>query len=210
MEDKQKHPAAFRTEENPHEGHRQRMRARYADKGLDSFAPHEVLEMLLFSSIPRGNTNPVAHDLLDRCGSLEAVLQGETSVPGVGQKTMEMLQETGKSTDSLVADALVGGRIGRSKLYTAAVHALRRKPEGVLLMVVSRNGMFQEMKTVTGYSPEALLKTLCPLLSPEQICHIAFLSDGREPAELRKRFGKKGLGWILHLTQDWQPLWNEK
>ncbi|MBR5445639.1 MAG: hypothetical protein IKV57_05930 [Clostridia bacterium] len=208
MDDKQIPVEEKRTGENLHKGHRQRMRLRYAEEGPDGFAPHEVLEMLLFSSIPRSNTNPIAHALLERYGSLEAVLQGTEPVPGAGQKTMEMLRETGRQLDSLFADSMKGGRVEKAGLYTAAVRSLRRNPEGVFLMVVSRDGLFQEMKTVTGYEPAALLKTLCPLLSPEQVCHIAFLDDDGEAAGLRKRFGKAGLGWILCLTRDWQPVWN--
>lgn len=49
-----------------HEGHRQRMRERFCREGLDGFADHEVLELLLFDCIPNGNVNPLAHDLLTR------------------------------------------------------------------------------------------------------------------------------------------------
>lgn len=38
---------------NPHEGHRERMKQRYLSQGLDGFAEHEVLEMLLFYSVFR-------------------------------------------------------------------------------------------------------------------------------------------------------------
>ena len=51
-----------------HEGHRQRMRERFCREGLDGFADHEVLELLLFDCIPNGNVNPLAHDLLDAFG----------------------------------------------------------------------------------------------------------------------------------------------
>lgn len=57
-----------------HDGHRQRMRARFFQHGLDSFAPHEVLELVLYYAVPRGDVNPLAHELIDRFGSLSAVL----------------------------------------------------------------------------------------------------------------------------------------
>ena len=47
--------------ENIHGGHRDRMRSRYLQEGPDGFADHELLEMLLYGCIPRGDTNPVAH-----------------------------------------------------------------------------------------------------------------------------------------------------
>ena len=49
------------------------MRRRFAQTGLSGFADHEVLELLLFYAIPRRDTNPLAHRLLERYGSLEGV-----------------------------------------------------------------------------------------------------------------------------------------
>lgn len=48
-----------------HAGHRQRMKKKYADFGAKVFNDHELLEMLLFYSIPQRNTNEIAHKLVD-------------------------------------------------------------------------------------------------------------------------------------------------
>lgn len=61
--------------ENIHGGHRDRMRSRYLQEGPDGFADHELLEMLLYGCIPRGDTNPVAHLLLKEFGSLSNLLR---------------------------------------------------------------------------------------------------------------------------------------
>ena len=45
-----------------HDGHRRRMRERFRREGLDGFADHEVLELVLFDCIPNGNVNPLAHE----------------------------------------------------------------------------------------------------------------------------------------------------
>lgn len=58
-----------------HDGHRKKMRARFLAAGLDVFADHEALELLLYYAIPRRDTNPVAHALMERYGSLSAVLE---------------------------------------------------------------------------------------------------------------------------------------
>ena len=58
-----------------HDGHRQRLRERFRRQGLEGFAEHEVLELLLFYAIPRKDTNELAHRLLERFGSVSAVLQ---------------------------------------------------------------------------------------------------------------------------------------
>jgi DNA repair protein RadC len=60
---------------NCHDGHRERMRNRLREsKNLDSFAEHEILEMLLFYVYPRCNTNEIAHKILQYFGSLDNLL----------------------------------------------------------------------------------------------------------------------------------------
>ena len=55
-----------------HDGHREKMRTRFLAGGLEGFAPHEALELLLYYAVPRRDTNPIAHALMDRYGSLSA------------------------------------------------------------------------------------------------------------------------------------------
>ena len=57
-----------------HDGHRKRLIQRFLEEGLDSFEPHNVLELLLFFAIPRKDTNELAHKLIDTFGSLNACL----------------------------------------------------------------------------------------------------------------------------------------
>jgi len=79
-----------------HDGHRQRMKARFRTHGLDNFDEHSVLELLLFYAVPRGDVNPLAHRLLDRFGSLAAVLDAPPEellcVDGVGENTATLLK----------------------------------------------------------------------------------------------------------------------
>ncbi len=56
-----------------HEGHRQRLKQRFLEEGLTSFQDHEVLELLLFYAIPQGDTNPIAHKLLEKFSSISGV-----------------------------------------------------------------------------------------------------------------------------------------
>lgn len=62
-----------KNEKSIHSGHRQRLRNRFIENGLDGFNDHEILELLLFYCIPRKDTNELAHKLLDHFGSLSAV-----------------------------------------------------------------------------------------------------------------------------------------
>lgn len=57
-----------------HAGHRERLRERYDRSGMDDYADHEVLELLLTYAIPRGDVNRQAHALVERFGSVAGVL----------------------------------------------------------------------------------------------------------------------------------------
>lgn len=71
-----------------HAGHRERMRERFRKEGLDGFNDINALEMLLFYCIPKGDTNPLAHRLLERFGTMQGVMHATyeelRSVQGVG------------------------------------------------------------------------------------------------------------------------------
>ena len=73
-----------------HDGHRQRLKTEFLARP-DSFPDHKLLELLLFYTNPRGDTNPLAHELVDRFGSLAGVLDAPPEelqkVKGVGTHT---------------------------------------------------------------------------------------------------------------------------
>lgn len=79
-----------------HDGHRARKKQQFAEQGLESFADHEVLELVLYYAIPRRDTNETAHRLMDRFGSLQGVLTAGLreleDVPGVGQNAAILLK----------------------------------------------------------------------------------------------------------------------
>ena len=78
-----------------HQGHRSRLRERFAISGLESFADHEVLELILSYARPRIDTNHLAHRLLNTFGSLPAVLHAEKEelckVSGIGEISASLL-----------------------------------------------------------------------------------------------------------------------
>ncbi|WP_421850767.1 RadC family protein [Oricola sp.] len=71
----------------PHAGHRERLRRRFAEGGAQALADYELLELLLFRSIPRKDTKPIAKALIARFGSFAGVLGADPQrlreVPGV-------------------------------------------------------------------------------------------------------------------------------
>lgn len=78
-----------------HDGHRGRLKEEFL-KRPDTFPDHKVLELLLFYANPRGDTNPVAHDLMDRFVTLDGVMDASPAellkVPGVGEHTVVLLK----------------------------------------------------------------------------------------------------------------------
>jgi DNA repair protein RadC len=56
--------------EVPHyHGHRMRLRERFRSAGADALSDYELLEMVLFRAIPRGDVKPLAKSLLKKFGS---------------------------------------------------------------------------------------------------------------------------------------------
>lgn len=76
---------------NVNEGHRNRLRERMINEGLQNFQDHEVLELLLFQYLPRKDTNKIAHDLLNKFGNFANVLDASPeqlmTVKGISQTT---------------------------------------------------------------------------------------------------------------------------
>ena len=81
---------------NPHKGHRERLKLRFLESGLDSFTDVQALELLLFYAIPQKDTNPIAHALLERFGSLSQVLDAPVEelkkVPGISDHAATLLR----------------------------------------------------------------------------------------------------------------------
>ena len=79
-----------------HDGHREKMRQRFLSGGLEHFADHEALELLLFYAIPRKDTNETAHLLLERYGSLSAVFNAPVEdlmkAEGIGESAAVFLK----------------------------------------------------------------------------------------------------------------------
>ncbi|UXM93883.1 DNA repair protein RadC [Bartonella sp. HY329] len=71
-----------------YEGHRQRLRQRFIETDGQALADYELLELLLFRSVPRADTKPLAKALLQHFGTLADVLGADikrlTDVKGCG------------------------------------------------------------------------------------------------------------------------------
>ena len=85
------------TKQTPHyHGHRERLRRRVLDKGVESLTDLEVLEYLLFSGRPRGDTKPLAKTLIKCFGNLAGVLNASreelATIAGLGEASVAALK----------------------------------------------------------------------------------------------------------------------
>ncbi len=91
-------------------GHRARLRDRLLTGGAEALADYEVLEYLLFAAIKQGDTKPLAKALIERFGSLSAVLNAE---PGA----LQQVKGVGlTSAAALKSVALAARRMARSEV----------------------------------------------------------------------------------------------
>ena len=78
-----------------HDGHRGRMKQRFLEHGDAVFSDHQLLELLLFYSVPQGDVSPLAHRLMEQFGSFSGVLDASMDelqqVKGVGTHTAFLL-----------------------------------------------------------------------------------------------------------------------
>jgi len=132
-------------------GHRQRLRDRFFQNGLESFQDYEVLELLLTLTTPRKDMKPQAKELIRRFGSLAAVLEAPVSV---------LLQVKGIGAINIFALKL-SHAIGRRYLFEQAqgkdylrssrtvkdylTHNLRERNREIF-MVIFLNGQNQVIK----------------------------------------------------------------
>ena len=121
-----------------HEGHRSRKKEQFRAHGLDAFADHEVLELLLYYAVPRQDTNPIAHRLMEKFGSLDAVFAADRAaleeVEGIGENAstlislmfplMRRILSDTEQAGAYFLDLFLGER--EEKLYEACLDAKGR------------------------------------------------------------------------------------
>lgn len=89
--------ASHRKDEKPHyHGHRDRLRAKLRDAGVDTLADYEILELVLFRAISRADTKPLAKKLIETFGSFAEVITAPPArlreVDGVGEAVVTELK----------------------------------------------------------------------------------------------------------------------
>ena len=134
-----------------HKDHRQRLRERFLREGLDNFDELYVLELLLFYCIPRVDTNPIAHRLLDHFGSLTNVLNAST-------EELEKVEGIGKNASTFLSLITQVGRY----------YQVKQSEPGKILRTVDQCGHYlvpyffgREQETVFMLCLDAKCKVIC-------------------------------------------------
>ena len=141
-----------------HDGHRDRMRFRVLQEGAEGLATHELLEMLLYGTIPRGDTNEIAHHLMDEFGSISNLIEADpyeiAKTAGVGIK---------------------------SGVFLSLLHELVRRYEREKLdqkpALVSMQRSVDYCRTLLAFRPQECFYAIC-LDSRRKIIHTSKVSEG--------------------------------
>jgi DNA repair protein RadC len=128
-------------------GHRQRLRERFLTAGHEALADYELLELLLFTALPRADVKPLAKDLIRRFGSFAGVVNAEPvdlmAVPGVKETTAVAIKIVQAALQRVLRAEVTGRPVLSSwaKLldYCQAAMAHSRIEEFRLLFLDRRN-----------------------------------------------------------------------
>ncbi|MGD1886272.1 MAG: DNA repair protein RadC [Cohaesibacteraceae bacterium] len=153
------HPNVTKNDTKPHyHGHRERLRQRFASGGAEALADYEILELLLFRSIPRRDTKQLAKDLIARFGSLADVLTASRDqlceVPGIKEATALDLSLVRAAANALTKASVTGMEVlssGKALLdYCRASMAYARIEQFRILFLDKKNQLLRDEVQQTG------------------------------------------------------------
>lgn len=139
-------------------GHRERMRQRFSQGGLDRFTDEEVVEFLLTLGTPRGDLRVAAREAIKRMGSLSAVLSASidklTEVPGIGSKNALYLKLVHQIATRYLRDKAVAQPLFSSSkcIFDYLFHSMRDLQREVfrVLFLNRKNRLIEERDLFVG------------------------------------------------------------
>ena len=154
-------PEGFAEIQSPsalNKGHRERLKAKFRKAGSSALAEYEMLELVLFRSIPRRDTKPLAKQLIETFGSFAEVLNAEAArlreIKGIGEATI---------TDFLLvreaAQLIIAGKVRERPLFSSstavldyckAVMAYEEKEQFRVLFLDKKNRLISDEVQQTG------------------------------------------------------------
>jgi DNA repair protein RadC len=145
--------------EKPHyHGHRNRLRERFRGAGADALSDYELLEMVLFRAIPRGDVKPLAKSLVKAFGSFAETIHAPEArlreIDGVGEATITEIKLI-----AATAQRIAKGQLRRRTLlsswsdvldYCRTSMAFADKEQFRLLFLDKRNQLISDEVQQTG------------------------------------------------------------
>ena len=151
--------ASAKSKPKPHfHGHRDRLRERMQSAGAGALADYEMLELLLFRSIPQRDTKPIAKALLDRFGSLAEVLGAPAhllaEVKGVGPSVAFDLKLVASVAERMLRSQIRGRHVLSSWSqvldYCRAAMAFEPREQFRILFLDKKNMLIADEVQQTG------------------------------------------------------------
>lgn len=146
-----------------HAGHRERMRKRFLQEGGEGFADHELLEMLLYYAIPRGDLNPLAHRMIHEFGSLQTLIEAEpmaiSKLCGVSQRLAILIslqkELSRRYVQSRWKEKPVLNSLVRAKGFCTDLMAYKNKEHFYAVCLDNRRRLIHAVKIAEGTVQEA-------------------------------------------------------
>lgn len=96
-------------EKNPHAGHRQRMKEKFKECGINAFSDYQVMEFLMFYIYRRKDTNIIGHELINEFKNLEGVFstpyESLIKVNGIGHEAALLINFIGQLRNKISLDS---------------------------------------------------------------------------------------------------------
>jgi DNA repair protein RadC len=144
--------ARHRRDDPHYHGHRDRLRARFSEAGGDALPDYELLEIVLFRSIPRRDVKPIAKELIRRFGTFAETLAAPPArlmeIDGVGESVVTDLKVVEAAARRLARGAVTKRPVLSSWSavidYCRAAMAFSEKEQFRLLFLDKRNALIAD------------------------------------------------------------------
>ncbi len=187
-----------------HYGHRSRLRQRVEQEGLDNFHDYQVLEYVLSFVMPYKDTNGLAHELIDRFGSLVGVFEATKAelmlVNGLGEVTATFLSDYLKIYNCYERGKLSSVSVLKNPLetysYFQGLFAGKLVEELYLVAVTPKNKIIKTQKVSSGSRTEAkvTIRDITDILSMNKASNVIIAHNHPEgdctPSEEDNKFTK--------------------
>ena len=189
-------------------GHRQRLKNRFFTCGTDSLSEHELLELLLFYSIPRRDTKPLAKKLLCEYGSLESVILASEDAlekSGLGQSSIVLFKLFSGINSYIHKRKVYGNRVENfMQLGEYFMRELEKDPAErmVMLLLDSKNCVISfETVCLGGFSATNInMRTITELALSKRAAKVAIAHNhpsGILKASMHDYVATKNVEYIL-------------